>query len=325
MTSSNDRLLHLVQQHEEKKKLYSITREAEKYKHELDLQETPRRDDETAILHAKKIKAKAKHQGQKQLQKRWEEKPMHGRYPSRIREADVDIKLTNQWLKSSGLKSETEGLIIAAQDQALLTRAYQHHIIKDGTDPHCRLCNKSQETIDHIISGCPELAKTEYIHRHNKVATHLHWNICREYNVDTVDKWYEHEPKTVVERDNITILYDMPIHTDRAITANRPDIVIKNKQENKCTLIDVAIPSDKNTSIKVSEKLSKYKDLEIEIARMWQMRTVIIPVVVGALGVIRKGTEKQLREIPGNNNPHEIQKTALLGTAHILRKVLSIK
>ena len=54
----------------------------------------------------------------------------------------------------------------------------------------------------------------------------------------------------------------MPIHTDREISANRPDVVIKNNQDKKCTLIDVAIPSDKNTSTKVSEKLSKYKDLE---------------------------------------------------------------
>ena len=59
-----------------------------------------------------------------------------GRYPSRIREADVDTEATNQWLKSSGLKAETEGLIIAAQDQTLPTRAYHYHIIKDVTDPH---------------------------------------------------------------------------------------------------------------------------------------------------------------------------------------------
>ena len=134
--------------------------------------------------------------------------------PLRIREADVDMKLTNRWLKSSGLKSETVGLIAAAQDQALLTKTYRHHIIKVGTDPHCRLCNRSQETIDHTISGCSELAKTDYIRRQNKVATLLHWNICRQCNVDTVDKWYEHDPKTVAEKYDITILYDMPIQTD---------------------------------------------------------------------------------------------------------------
>jgi len=58
---------------------------------------------------------------------------------------------------------------------------------------------------------------------------------------------------------------------------------------------------------------------------MWQMRTVVIPVVVVALGVIKKGTEQHLCKIPGSNDLQEIQKTALPGTAHPLRKVLSIK
>ena len=67
--------------------------------------------------------------------------------------------------------------------------------------------------------------------------------------------------------NDITILYDMPIHTDREISANRPDILIKNNRDKKCALIDVAIPSHKNTSKKICKKVSKYKDLEIEISR----------------------------------------------------------
>ena len=91
-------------------------------------------------------------------------------------------------------------------------------------------------------------------------------------------------------------------------------------------IIIIIIPSDENTSFKVSEKLSKYKDLKIEITRMWQMKREIIPVVVAALGgrVIKKGSEELVREIPGNVNLWEIQKTTLVGTAHILRKVLSV-
>ena len=115
-----------------------------------------------------------------------------------------------------------------------------------------RQINKSQETIDHIVSGCPELAKTEYIHRHNSVAAYIHWKICKEYELQTADKLYEHDPKTVEQKDDITILYDMPIHTEREISANRSDIVTKNNRDEKCILIDVAIPSDKNTSTKVS-------------------------------------------------------------------------
>ena len=117
----------------------------------------------------------------------------------------------------------------------------------------------------------------------------------------------------------------MSIHTDREIKANRPDIIIKDKVEKTCMLIDMTVPSDKNISVKVVEKLSKYKDLEIEIERMWHMKTQMIPVVIGCLGTIKKGLETFTSKIPGNVKVVDLQKIALLGTAHILRKVLSIK
>jgi hypothetical protein len=53
--------------------------------------------------------------------------------------------------------------------------------------------------------------------------------------------------------------------------ANRPDIIIKNKKDKTCLLIYVAIPSDKNVIPKEAEKKLKYKNLSIEIQRMWNM------------------------------------------------------
>ena len=147
------------------------------------------------------------------------------------------------------------------------------------------MCDQFQENIDHIVAGCPELAKTGYLQRHDKAASYLHWNICKELNINVEQKWYQHEPQTVTERDNITILWDMPIQTDREIKANRPDIVIKDKQEKSCLLIDMSIPTEKNTSVKVTEKLSKHKDLEIEIERMWGMKATTIPVVIGVVSL----------------------------------------
>ena len=80
----------------------------------------------------------------------------------------------------------------------------------------------------------------------------------------------------------MTILWDFPIRTDRTIQANRPDIIIKHKQNKTCQLIDMSVPSDSNISAKEFEKLSKYKDMEIEIA-IWKMKTKTIPVIVGHL------------------------------------------
>ena len=51
------------------------------------------------------------------------------------------------------------------------------------------------------------------------------------------------------------------VHTDREVIANRPDIIIKNKKEKTCTLIDVAIPADRNVVQKEAEKKLKYKSL----------------------------------------------------------------
>ena len=91
----------------------------------------------------------------------------------------------------------------------------------------------------------------------------------------------------------MVILWNFPFRTDRTIQANRPDIVIKHKQNKTCQLVDMSVPSDSNISAKEFEKLSKYKDLEIETANMSKMKTVI----VGALGMIKKGTHKYVNEI----------------------------
>jgi hypothetical protein len=57
---------------------------------------------------------------------------------------------------------------------------------------------------------------------------------------------------------------------------NRSDIIIKNKKEKTCILIDVAIPADRNVVRKEKEKKLKYKSLCIEIQRMWNLKCTII-------------------------------------------------
>ena len=88
--------------------------------------------DKTPSQQAKVLKTKAKAEGIEQLRTSWEEKQLHGKYPKLMQEADVDQEKSHQWLRSSGLnKGETEGLIIAAQDQSLFTRNYQANIVKN--------------------------------------------------------------------------------------------------------------------------------------------------------------------------------------------------
>ena len=130
----------------------------------------------------------------------------------------------------------------------------------------------------------------------------MYWKISKEFGIEVKERWYEHEPKTVNENDSVTILWDMPIHTDRTIAANRPDIVLKNRENKTCLVTDITIPLDTNTSVKTTEKLIKYKDLEIEVERMWGLKTTIVLVVMGALGTIKKDMENYSNKIPGNKN-----------------------
>ena len=87
-------------------------------------------------------------------------------------------------------------------------------------------------------------------------------------------------------------------------------------------LIDVTISGDRNVIKKEAEKILKYKDLTIEIHRMWNVKTKVIPVKTGATGTISKSFRKYVSNISGNHAVKDLQKRAILGTAHILRKVL---
>ena len=71
-------------------------------------------------------------------------------------------------------------------------------------------------------------------------------------------------------------------------------------------LIDVAISGDRNVIKKVAEKILKYEDLTIEILCMWNVKTKVIPVIIGASGTISKSFRKYVSNIPGN---HEVKGT----------------
>jgi len=74
--------------------------------------------------------------------------------------------------------------------------------------------------------------------------------------------------------------------------------------------------------LKKRRRFLKYEDLTIEAQRMWNVKTKAIPVIIGATGAISKSFRKYVSNIPGKHEVKELQKTAILGTAPSLRKVL---
>jgi hypothetical protein len=78
-------------------------------------------------------------------------------------------------------------------------------------------------------------------------------------------------------------------------------------------LIDVAISGERNVVKKKDEKILKYKDLTIEIQRMWNVKIKAIPVITGATGTISKSFRKYVSNIPGNHEVKELQENSHIG------------
>ena len=89
------------------------------------------------------------------------------------------------------------------------------------------------ETINHIISECSQLAQKEYKTRYDWVGKVIHWDICKKFKFEHTNKWYMHNPAPVLENDSYKLLWDFDIHTDHLIPARRWDLIIINKKKKK--------------------------------------------------------------------------------------------
>jgi hypothetical protein len=114
------------------------------------------------------------------LKTKWKNKEMHRQYIRSLDRQLISEEDMFLWLLKGDLKAETKSEIVAAQDQALQTKYYARKLLNIETDGKCRLCQQFDETIEHIISAFPILAKEKYVKRHDRVCAQLHFNICKE-------------------------------------------------------------------------------------------------------------------------------------------------
>ena len=67
------------------------------------------------------------------------------------------------------------------------------------------MCDQCDETVDHLVSGCPVICPTQYKNRHDRVSQYIHWKVCQHYKVPYHKNWYEHKPEPTVETESTTI------------------------------------------------------------------------------------------------------------------------
>lgn len=100
----------------------------------------------------------------------------------------VGREKTYEWLLGAKNKPETASLIVAAQDQALDTRYHQRCTMKKDINSKSRMCQRQEQHVAHIISGCTVLARTEYSNRH-KPARYLHWSELKIKDIQATEQW----------------------------------------------------------------------------------------------------------------------------------------
>ena len=107
--------------------------------------------------------------------------------------------------------------------------------------------------------------------------------------------------------------------TDKQIENRRPDIISVKKETKQCLIIDVANLGDHNLEKKQFEKINNYREMQLEISRLWDKKAIVVPIITGALSSIPHNIRKYLDML------EILQKSVLLGTANILWKFLCIE
>ena len=78
--------------------------------------------------------------------------------------------------------------------------------------------------------------------RHNLIATCVHWDLCRKFEIKLTETWYEHVPlPNMVSQTGNEILWEVEIKATTKIKHKRPDIIVMMPRESKWRLNYIAI------------------------------------------------------------------------------------
>ena len=162
---------------------------------------------------------------------------------------------------------------MVAQNNAIRTNNVKAKIDKTQRNSKCRLCGDRDETITHIISECSKLAQKSIGLDTTRLGKLIYWELCKKFKFDHMNKWYLHQPKSVLENETHKILWDFEVQIDHIISARRPNQVIVNKKKKKkttCRIMDFTVSVDHRVKLKESEKRDKYLDLARELERNYE-------------------------------------------------------
>lgn len=194
------------------------------------------------------------------------------------------------------------------KQQLLSTKVYQKLKIQQSIkDTTCRFCHNTQETIIHLFSSCGGLAQTLYKSRHDKMLRPYYHYLLHIFGFQQSDHqkpWYQQaQPTSVVENERAKILWDIPIHITRCPPngANKPDMLIINKQDEELILIEGTVCAINYVKNKTEDKQTKYSYLRQGLSSLYRDWSINqINIVFDFMAGYHRSLEQNL-QLLGNN------------------------
>ena len=141
-----------------------------------------------------------------------------------------------------------------------------------------------------------------------------------------MDRKLLQEPDQIYNTNDKEYWWDTPITTAAKIKHSKPELVIWNKTEEICTIIEFSCPADINNSKKIAEKTDNYGPLIRNLQIMYpQYRLMFVPIIVGAFGWVPKSLKDELQCLGINDIDsftRKLQVFSVSGTVKIFRTFL---
>ena len=264
--------------------------------------------------------------------KTWHDKKQHGFIMKKQRaHPGFQKDLTNCWLKLQGTISHSEGYIFAIQEQEINTRALEaKRVHPDGRtfNNKCRYCHSRVEDIFHLLCSCERLSSSLYLPvRHDEVGKVLFNEIIKQ-NCETHQSII---PPPIWSNDNLEIWWDIHIKTVPSVEHNKPDIVVWEKDNKLCKIVDICVPLDENVHTQEKRKKALYVQLAVALARMYpNYQYEIVSIVLGATGLVTEALVTNLKELKFTDKSIKfvilrMQRKALIGSMRIMKSAMSMK
>ena len=137
-----------------------------------------------------------------------------------------------------------------------------------------------------------------------------------------MNNWWMHNPASVLKNETHKLCWDFKIQTDHQISARQPDLVITNKKERICKIVDFAVQVEHRVKLKESKKeISIWTCLGNWKKKLWNRKMTIIPIVMTAFSTVIKGLVQVLEDLEIAGRVETVQNTILLRSDRILRRV----